>query len=143
MQRGAAPDELPEETEERSMDELVFEVTQEGDGGDAAACLSEDIFTEADTWEELRENVREAVLAYHYDSEPPQRIRLHLVRDEVVAARSSCPATSVDQNWSAGSSAPLDTRLCISAVAISCLRQTRPGLTASSCPTAGRSASAR
>ena len=69
------------------MDELVFDVTQESDGGYIAECLSEDVFTQADTWDELRENVREAVQAYYFDSEPPARIRLHLVRDEVVTAR--------------------------------------------------------
>jgi len=69
------------------MDELVFDITQESDGGYVAECLSEDIFTQADTWDELRDNVREAVLAYHFDAEPPRSIRLHLVRDEVVAAR--------------------------------------------------------
>ena len=67
------------------MDELVFEVTQESDGGFIAEALGESIFTEADTWEELRINVREAVLAFYYDSSPPSRIRLHLVRDEVLA----------------------------------------------------------
>lgn len=64
-------------------DELVFEVVQEADGGFVAQGLTEDIFTEADTWEELRGNVREAVGAYHFDTSPPRRIRLHLVRDEM------------------------------------------------------------
>jgi hypothetical protein len=67
------------------MRELVFEVTQESDGGFCAECLTVDIFTEADTWEELRENVREAVRAYFFDSSAPQRIRLHLVKDETLA----------------------------------------------------------
>jgi predicted RNase H-like HicB family nuclease len=67
------------------MPELVFEVTQEGDGGYVAECLSEDIFTQGDTWEELRANAAEAVRAHFFDSEPPERIRLHLVRDEVVS----------------------------------------------------------
>ncbi len=69
------------------MDELVFEVTQEPDGGYTAECLSEDIFTQADTWEELRQNAMEAVKGYYFDSTPPKTIRLHLVRDEVVSAR--------------------------------------------------------
>lgn len=69
------------------MDELVFEVTQEPDGGYTAECLSEDIFTQADTWEELRRNALEAVKGYYFDSTPPERIRLHLVRDEVVSAK--------------------------------------------------------
>ena len=67
------------------MNELVFEVTQEGDGGFVAEALSESIFTEGDTWEKLRSNVRGAVRAYFFDRPPPQSIRLHLVRDEVLA----------------------------------------------------------
>ncbi len=65
-------------------DELVFDVTQDQDGGFVAECLSEDIVTEGDTWQELRANVREAVSAFFFDRSPPERIRLHLVRDEVI-----------------------------------------------------------
>ena len=68
------------------MNELVFEVTQEGDGGFVAECLSESIFTQADTWEELRHNVQEATGAFFFDSAKPTAIRLHLVRDEVLAS---------------------------------------------------------
>jgi predicted RNase H-like HicB family nuclease len=68
------------------MDEIIFEVTQEDDGGFAAECLTESIFTQADDWEELRHNVKEAVTAYYFDrSAKPARIRLHLLRDEVLA----------------------------------------------------------
>ncbi len=67
------------------MSELVFEVTQEADGGFVAECLTEAVFTQADTWSELRANVREAVAAFYEDSEQPASIRLHLVRDEVLA----------------------------------------------------------
>lgn len=49
------------------MNELVFEITQEADGGFVAECLTESIFTQADTWEELRHNVREAVEGFHFD----------------------------------------------------------------------------
>ncbi len=59
------------------MTELVFEVTQESDGGYCAECLTSDIFTQADSWDELRTNVREAVRAYYFDSPAPERIRLH------------------------------------------------------------------
>jgi len=68
-------------------DELVFEVTQDGDGGYSAECLSENIFTQGNTWDELRSNVREAVEAYFFDRQAPNRIRLHLVRDEMLALR--------------------------------------------------------
>lgn len=67
--------------------EIVFGVTQESDGGYVAECLSHDIFTEGDTWEQLRRNVQEAVSAYFFDQAKPARVRLHLVRDEVLA----CP----------------------------------------------------
>ena len=64
--------------------EYVFEVIQESDGGFVAECLTESIVTQADTWEELRENVREATLAFCFDKPRPSRIRLHLVHNEVL-----------------------------------------------------------
>lgn len=68
------------------MNELIFEVTQEADGGLVAECLTEGIFTQADNWDELRENVKEAVKAYYFDRQPPAAIRLHLIRDEMAIA---------------------------------------------------------
>ncbi|MBD3420463.1 MAG: 2-phospho-L-lactate guanylyltransferase [Chitinivibrionales bacterium] len=67
-------------------EELLFEVTQEADGGFAAECLTEAIFTQADSWDELRGNVKDAVNGYYFDSEKPARIRLHLVKDEILNA---------------------------------------------------------
>ena len=67
------------------MKELIFEVTQEGDGGYTAEALGESIFTQADSWDELRANVREAVRAFYFDSAAPASIRLHLIRHEVLA----------------------------------------------------------
>jgi len=55
------------------MTEIVFEVTQEGDGGLLAECLSEGIFTKADDWDELRRNVKEATAAYYFDHSHPPR----------------------------------------------------------------------
>ena len=63
----------------RGMRELVFEVVQEGDGGYCAECLTENIFTEGDTWEQLRKNALEATSAFSFDRPRPERIRLHLV----------------------------------------------------------------
>jgi len=68
------------------MNEIVFQVTQEADGGFAAECLSEDIFTQGNTWDELRGNIREAVAGYFFDGPKPASVRLHLVRDEVLAS---------------------------------------------------------
>jgi len=66
------------------MRELVFEVMQEADGGFVAEALGESIITEGDSWEQLRENVREATRAFFFDQPAPSSIRLHLVRDEVL-----------------------------------------------------------
>jgi hypothetical protein len=67
------------------MADLVFEVTQEADGGYCAECLTENIFSEADTWDQLREGVLEATNAFFFDRPRPERIRLHLVRDEILS----------------------------------------------------------
>ena len=67
------------------MSELVFIVTQEADGGFVAEALDESIITQADTWDELRANVREAVTAFYFNQPAPKSLRLHLVRDEVLA----------------------------------------------------------
>ena len=68
-----------------AMEELVFDVMQDSDGGFVAEALGEDIFTEAATWDELCGNVRDAVAAYYFDIAAPRRVRLRLVRDEVLA----------------------------------------------------------
>jgi len=67
------------------MADLIFEVAQEADGGFTAESLGENIFTQADSWEELRANVQEAVEAYFFDRPKPTSLRLRLVRDEVLA----------------------------------------------------------
>lgn len=68
------------------MSELVFEVTQEEDGGFCAECLSENIFTQGDNWDALRQNVQEAVRAFYFDQhQTPERLRLRFVRDELLA----------------------------------------------------------
>ena len=67
------------------MAELVFEVVQESDGGYCAECLTENIFTQGDTWEDLRRNVIEATSAFFFDRERPELVRLHLVRDEILS----------------------------------------------------------
>jgi hypothetical protein len=69
----------------RGMAELVFEVVQEADGGYCAECLTENIFTEGNTWQQLRENVLEATTAFFFDRPRPDRVRLHLVRDEILS----------------------------------------------------------
>jgi predicted RNase H-like HicB family nuclease len=62
------------------MDQLVFDVRQEEDGGFCAECLSENIFTQGDTWEELNRNAAEAVHGFYFDRPVTRRdIRLRMV----------------------------------------------------------------
>ncbi len=91
------------------MVELVFEVTQEADGGYFAECLTLDIFSQADTWAELRANVREAVRGYFFDRSIPESVRLHLVRDEVLGRYEDAPATWRAQHWWRASAGDRDT----------------------------------
>ena len=60
------------------MAELVFEVLRESDGGYCAECLTENIFTEGDSWDELRKNVLEATAAFFFDRPKPERIAFTL-----------------------------------------------------------------
>ncbi len=66
------------------INDLMFEVTEEGDGGFVAECLTESIVTQADSWEELRENAKDAVRGYFFDSALPRYIHLRFRRKEVI-----------------------------------------------------------
>ena len=66
--------------------EIIFEVTEDdADGGFTACALGHSIVTEADTWDDLRVNVRDAVLCHFDEGKAPAVIRLHRVMDELVA----------------------------------------------------------
>ena len=67
------------------MSDIVFEITEEVGGGYTAECLTEPIYTQADSWEQLRDEVRDAVSACFFDRPKPSRIRLHLVRNEILS----------------------------------------------------------
>jgi predicted RNase H-like HicB family nuclease len=60
------------------MSVLMFEVTEDVDGGYVAECLTESIVTQGDTWEELRANVKDAVEAFYFDGEKPSVVRMAL-----------------------------------------------------------------
>jgi predicted RNase H-like HicB family nuclease len=70
--------------------EIIFEVQEdEVDGGYVATALGHAIVTQGETLEELRAMVKEAVQCHFGDGIPgpaPKIIRLHFVRDEVLAA---------------------------------------------------------
>jgi hypothetical protein len=70
----------------RLMSEIIFVVEEAPEGGYVARALGHDIFTEADDPASLREIVRDAVRCHFDDERRPEVIRLHFVRDEVIAA---------------------------------------------------------
>lgn len=67
------------------MSEIIFLVEEAAEGGYTAKALGSSIFTEADTLDELHANVRDAVQCHYEAGKGPQVIRLHFVRDEVIA----------------------------------------------------------
>lgn len=68
------------------MNEIIFMVKESMDGGYEAEALGQDIFTEAETADELRQLIKDAVNCHFDENERPAIIRLHFVREEVIAA---------------------------------------------------------
>jgi hypothetical protein len=67
------------------MNEVIFLVEDAPEGGFTARALGQSIFTEADDLENLRREIRDAVNCHFEDDEKPKIIRLHFVKEEVLA----------------------------------------------------------
>jgi predicted RNase H-like HicB family nuclease len=66
--------------------EIIFEIHEAEEGGYWARSLGHGIFTEGETWEELKDNIRDAIdCSFEEGEERPRIVRLHFVRDEVFA----------------------------------------------------------
>jgi len=66
--------------------EIIFSVQESPEGGYEARALGHSIFSQANSLEELKTMLRDAV-ACHFDAaEKPSVIRLHFVKDEVISA---------------------------------------------------------
>ena len=66
--------------------EIIFAVEESPEGGYEAHALGHAIFTQADSMDELREMVRDAVRCHFDEGAAPSVIRLHFVHDEVISA---------------------------------------------------------
>lgn len=66
--------------------EIIFSLQESPEGGYQARALGFSIFTEADTLEELKTMIRDAVSCHFEDGQKPSVIRLHMVKDEVIPA---------------------------------------------------------
>ncbi len=65
--------------------EIIFEVTEAVEGGYDARALGYPIFTQGEDWADLKAMVKDAVACHFADTDGPGIIRLHLVKDEVIA----------------------------------------------------------
>lgn len=66
--------------------EIVFVVEESPEGGYEARALGHAIFTEADSFKDLKEKVRDAVCCHFDEDERPAVIRLHRVQEDVIPA---------------------------------------------------------
>jgi len=64
--------------------EIIFSVQESPEGGYEARALGFSIFTQADTLDELRAMVQDAVRCHFEPQDAPRLIRLHVVKDEVI-----------------------------------------------------------
>jgi hypothetical protein len=71
---------------ELTMQEIIFLVEEAAEGGYTARALGYSIFTDADTWDELRIAVQDAVRCHFKEADRPALVRLYMVRQEILAA---------------------------------------------------------
>jgi predicted RNase H-like HicB family nuclease len=67
------------------MNEIIFLVEEALEGGYTAKAIGESIFTEADTMDEIKVNIKEAVECHFDEGKKPKLIRLHMIKEEVIA----------------------------------------------------------
>ena len=66
--------------------EIIFSVQESPEGGYEALALGHPIFTQAESMDELKAMLRDAVSCHFGKDSKPSVIRLHLVKDEVIPA---------------------------------------------------------
>jgi predicted RNase H-like HicB family nuclease len=72
--------------QERDMEkEIIFLIEEAPEGGYVARALGHNIFTEADSFAELKKMVQDATQCHFEAEEMPRVIRLHMVKDEVIS----------------------------------------------------------
>ena len=67
------------------MDEIIFLVEESGEVGYVARALGHSIFTDGDTTDEIETNMRDAISCHFKEEQLPKAIRLHYVKDLVIA----------------------------------------------------------
>ena len=64
--------------------EIIFVVEESSEGGYTAKALGESIFTEGDNMDDLKTNIKDAVLCHYDEGKNPKVIRLHYIREEFI-----------------------------------------------------------
>ena len=67
------------------MAEILFLVEEAPEGGFTARALGHSIYTEADTWDDLKVAIQDALACHFEDEQKPRIARLHYLREEVMA----------------------------------------------------------
>ncbi len=67
------------------MNEIIFLIEEALEGGYTARAIGESIFTEGDTLDETKKNIKEAVECHFDEDKKPKLIRLHMIKEEVIA----------------------------------------------------------
>ena len=67
------------------MAEIVFLIEEAPEGGFIAKALGYSIYTEADTWNDLKAAIQDAVNCHFEEGQKPSLVRLHFLREEVMA----------------------------------------------------------
>lgn len=65
--------------------EIIFLVEEAPEGGYVARALGHSIFTEGDTLDDIKEEIKDAVRCHFDEGQRPRIVRLHFIKEEVVA----------------------------------------------------------
>jgi len=65
--------------------EIIFLVEEAPEGGYLARALGYSIFTESDTLDAIREEIKDAVRCHFDEDQKPSIVRLHFIKEEVFA----------------------------------------------------------
>ena len=67
------------------MNEIIFIVKESPEGGYEGRALGYSIFAEGDTYDEIKENIRDAIRC-HFEEDSPKIIQIHFTKEEIFAA---------------------------------------------------------
>ena len=67
------------------MSEIIFQIQESPEGGYESRALGFSIFTEGETYDEIKTNIIDAVKCHFEDKDVPKIVRLHFIKDEVIA----------------------------------------------------------